>query len=137
MSRKDLLAKVHIAKKELGLDEDTYRDALEAETGKRSAGKCSDAQLVAVLDRFKERGWKPKRRAAEPHVRKIYALWTELRETGAVTAPKPHGFVKRMSKDAMRPEGVDRAEFLSPEQAEPIIEALKSWVRREGGHVES
>lgn len=137
MSRKDLLAKVHIAKKELGLDDETYRDALETVTGKRSAGKCSDAQLVAVLDRFKERGWTPKRRAAEPHVRKVYALWTELREAGAVTAPKPHGFVKRMTKSESRPDGVERAEFLSAEDAEPIIEALKSWVRRAGGHVQS
>ena len=56
--RRQLLGKVHIAKKTLGLDDDSYRDLLEAQTGKRSAAKCSNVQLVNLVEHFKSQGFK-------------------------------------------------------------------------------
>lgn len=44
-TRNALLAKVHIAKKALGMDDDAYRDFLNAQTGKRSAGLLNETEL--------------------------------------------------------------------------------------------
>lgn len=59
MSRRDLLAQIHIAKKELGLDDDTYRAVLARVAGRDSAAKLSDGQLTLVIKDLKARGWKP------------------------------------------------------------------------------
>ena len=83
--RRAMIAKVHLAQKALGLDDDTYRDVLEQATGHRSAGSCSDAQLSAVLARFRALGWDGppdgagKRRSAKSWVRKVWAIWGDLR----------------------------------------------------------
>lgn len=56
---RDLLAKIHIGKKQLGLDDDTYRDLLERVTGKRSAGQCTERQLVDVVEEMVRLGFAP------------------------------------------------------------------------------
>jgi hypothetical protein len=60
MPAKQLLAKVHIAANQLGLEEDTYRMALENLTGKRSAKDLSNRQIIQVINHFKEGGWQEK-----------------------------------------------------------------------------
>ncbi len=128
--RKELLAKIHVAKKQMGLDDDTYRDLLERATGQRSAAGLTDRQLVGVLDALKASGWQaPVRKptSSKPPVAKVLALWADMCAQGiprdksdaALTA-----FVKRMA-------GVDRPEWLTPAQASKVIEGLKAWRARE------
>ncbi len=137
--RRGLLGKVHIAQKTLGLDEDTYRDLLEARTGKRSAGKCSNAQLVDLIEYFKAQGFKPKKKAparagrrklADGETqRKIRALWLTLYHLGLVADPAESAlaaFVKRQA-------GIDDLRWLPGSQAYKVIEALKGWAARDGG----
>lgn len=50
LDRRAALARIHVCKKELGLDEVTYREMLAGITGKDSCAKMTDAQLRAVLD---------------------------------------------------------------------------------------
>lgn len=123
-----MLAKIHIAKKELGLDDDTYRAVLMRVTGQASSAGLSFDQMDEVLAEFKARGWKPsgyRRTAVSASARKVYALWTELYQAKIVALPKPDGFVRRMT-------GKDRAEMLTPDEAGPVIEALKDWIKRAG-----
>ena len=55
---KPLIAKIHIAKKQLGLDDDTYRQALATATsGKTSCANMNENELQAVLDAFKSKGF--------------------------------------------------------------------------------
>lgn len=63
-----LMAKVHIGKKELGLDDATYRDVLERVTGKRSCKKMLIGELEAVIKDMESRGFTPK--AAPKHGKK-------------------------------------------------------------------
>lgn len=63
-----MMAKIHIAKKELGLDDDTYRDVLERVTGKRSCKKMLIGELEAVIKDMESRGFTPK--AAPKHGKK-------------------------------------------------------------------
>ena len=58
--RRALLAKVHIAKKELDIEEDDYRDLLEGEYGVRSAADMSNLALRHLVSLFKEKGWQPR-----------------------------------------------------------------------------
>lgn len=98
-------AKIAMGRKQLGLDEDTYRAMLEAVTGHTSTKECSDGQLARVIDHLANKGavftsgtGKPrdageyKAKAAQrrsdfyeipdgPHAaqkRKLCALWKEL-----------------------------------------------------------
>lgn len=128
--RRDLLAMLHIAKKELALDDETYRDALEQATGHRSARDLSERQLGQAIDAMKARGFRPKRKAPrsdDPHVRKIWALWRQLGDDGYLRTPdRPalRAFVKRMT-------GVENPDWLTQAQANRVIEALKAWLERD------
>jgi phage gp16-like protein len=126
-TRNRLIAHIHAASKELGLDEDTRRDLMERAVGKRSAGAMNDGELgvvIGALSELKAKGASGDARSQftpheDPQVRKVYAMWTALKRKGLVTAAKPHGFAKRMA-------GVDRVEWANPEQLRQIIEGLKA-----------
>ncbi len=123
-----LLAKIHIARKDLALEEDCYRALLIRVTGFRSAADCTDGQLDAVLAEFKRFGWAPKTRhrplSQKPHVRKIFALWGELRPT------LRNGSTKALCAFVERQTGVADPEWLSPDEANAVVEALKKWLHR-------
>lgn len=144
MSRQSLLACVHIAKKDLGLTDDTYRAVLERISGGRSSSKdLTDRELELVIASFRARGWAPRpkpkddastavrradkgRRSESPHVRKVWALWGEMCRDGLVREPTRaslRAFVLRMTK-------VSDPEWLRPAQANIVIEALKAWAER-------
>lgn len=135
-SRRALLAMVHIARKDLHLDEETYRLVLEKVAGKSSAAALSEQDLGKVIDHFRGRGWAPKpkgRGASRPrpsdskHVRKIWSIWGEMCRRGLVRTPTRaalRAFVERMT-------GVADPEWLSPSQANRVVEGLKAWRERE------
>jgi len=52
-----ILAKIHIARKELCLDEDEYRDILQRITGQRSARDIAPDQLLALQRELRRLGW--------------------------------------------------------------------------------
>ncbi|WP_193222237.1 gp16 family protein [Alkalilimnicola sp. S0819] len=65
--RRSELAKIHVAKKELQLDDDTYRAMLWSVARVRSAKDLDAAGREAVLDHLRARGFhgKPRRRVAQ------------------------------------------------------------------------
>jgi len=128
MPRNGRLARVHIARKELALDEAAYRAVLTRITGRDSAGKCSDRQLESVLDEFKRLGWTPATtrppQSKKPHVRLIWALWGQLR---------PHlreGSPAALRSFCLRMTLVSDPEWLDGAQANLVIEGLKAWLTR-------
>jgi phage gp16-like protein len=129
--RNRLIACIHAAAKELGLEEDTRRDLMERETGKRSASAMNDGELgkvVGALGLLKKGASGDARSGAftpheDPQVRKVFAMWTALKRKGLVSAAKPHAFAKRMA-------GVDRVEWAGPEQLRLVIEGLKAIEKR-------
>ena len=110
-NRRALLSRVHIARKELALAEDSYRAVLHRVTGHDSAAACTEAQLRAAIAEFGRLGWQPKTKrplSKKPHVRFIWAL---------------RSFVQRQT-------GVTDPEWLDAPAAKKVIEALKAWQRR-------
>lgn len=127
-----LLAKLHVAKKQLGLQDSEYRAVLNGATGKSSAAGMSEGELARSLAAFEKLGFKPASTRQKinrpPHVRHIYALWGELQGLGAVVkgskgAGALRAFVKRQS-------GVNAPEFLTVPAGNSVTEALKSWIKR-------
>lgn len=133
-----LIAKMHVAKKQLGLDEDTYRDALMKVTGKRSAKEMDDKERSAVILFFTNAGFQ--NRPAAPrgdgrkkltgkYAGKLQALWIAGWNLGLVKNKDDAAllaFVKRQT-------GIDHTRFLRDgDDAFKAIEALKMWLSRAG-----
>ncbi len=130
-----LLTLVQIAKRDLAMDDDVYRDILEEVSGKRSARGLSDFHLSKVLDRMKGLGFKPKfKRPLKPRPRafevtKIRAIWITMHKQGFVRNGSDaaiNAYVRRMTTKT-NGRGIERAEWLKPDQAAEVLEALKKW----------
>lgn len=144
MTRRAAVVKVQIARRDLGLDDDTYRSILERLTGRTSSSSCSDAELGRVLDEFKAKGWKPKvlaggkpakaprsvaaRPADHPSARKARSLWISLWNLGEVrdsSEPALEAFARRQL-------GVERLQWADQGLTYKLIEALKGMAERAG-----
>lgn len=130
--RRRALAKIHIAKKELGLDDADYRAVVRSVAeGRESAAQLSDAELQRLLERLSELGWRPRlprtaQRPLPPMVWKARELWLELHRRGAVRNP---GW-SALARFAKRMTGVGDLRRLDVRQATVVIEALKRWQER-------
>jgi hypothetical protein len=125
---------IHVGRRELGMDEDTYRAMLELVAGVRSAAALDGAGRKKVIDHLKSKGFKVKSKAtgkpaaasepgADAQYRKIQALWGDLARLGAVrvnTEAAIRVYIKRIT-------GCDAYSFCSSAQVAVIIETLKKW----------
>lgn len=137
--RRAMIAKLHIAKKDLALADDSYRAILTRVTGRDSSTACTEPQLHAVLAEFKRLGWKGpaagggKRRASgKSWVRKVWAVWGDLKPL--LDDPNDdtlRAFVKRQTRSAKNPDGIGDPEWLQPNDATAVIKGLEGWLARE------
>lgn len=139
MLAKSTLAKIHIAKKQLAMDDDTYRAMLRSVGGAASSRDLTTAGASRVLRHLEQCGFKPVRKpgaaalpqralAQDAQSTKIRALWLELHSLGVVRNASEAAlgaYVKRQT-------GVEALQWLSSAQASLIIEALKKWKTRAG-----
>lgn len=129
--RRSMIAKIQIARKQIGMIEDDYRQALFERTGHTSLTQCSDAQLSLVLEFMKSKGFSalPKNRAAShPMARKARALWISLYQLGEVH----NSSEQALEAFAKRQLGCERLVWARQSDAYKLIEALKSWAERAG-----
>jgi len=132
-ARRSMLGKIHIAKKQLAMDEDDYRQLLFDVSGRSSAADCTEAQLTRVIDRMKRLGFKPlpkagKKAATHPMARKARALWISLHHLGVVQNPAEEAleaFARRQLK-------CQRLSWANQRDAHKLIEALKAMALRHG-----
>ncbi len=148
--RRAMLAKIHLARKEMRLDEGDYRDILRRSAGHASAADCSDAELARALDEFKRLGWKgapirgrrptlvvvdnpeapPPRPASagadHPTARKARALWISLHQLGVVRDAGEHA----LEAFARRQLQVEKLQWADQARVYRLIEALKAMAER-------
>ncbi len=131
------LARIHLAKKELGLEEDTYRALLKATTGKDSAGALGPGERWKVLLELGRLGAKSGAMAgtASSHPGKpamvpveAVALISKI-EAQLAEAKRPwayaHGIAWRMFKKA-------QVQHCEPDELRKIVAALSYDAKRHG-----
>ena len=128
--RNGMIAKVHIAKKDLGLDDDTYRTILIRHTGRRSCSDMSIAELELLLKAFViDYGWtagkKHKPTSHQPQIKAIFGLWFQLCDMG-VFHVKTRTAVKAW---VQKQSGVSDPNWLTPEQAVELTNQLRKIIR--------
>ena len=129
-----LIRLIHVAKRELCMEDDTYRSVLLRVGNSTSSKDLSVSKLEAVLEHFKKAGFKvvPKKKsnlsmASDPQSKIIRGLWLELHEKGIVNDPSEYA----LSKYVQRITSVSALQWLDAQVASRIIETLKSWLKRE------
>ena len=151
--RARLIRLVHVGRRELGLDEESYRAVLQAQAGVSSSSLASVKQLQAVVDFMKRQGFKVSSKApaatrkvlvkgrqtgvstalaaadavvlaSDPEARKARAMWITLHEIGQVRDPSEAALLAY----ARRQTGVERMEWMR--DMVPVLEPLKSWLLR-------
>lgn len=135
MTKNQLIKLIHIAKRDLQLDDDTYRQLLITVTSKSSTRDMVVPQLDTVLNAMKKRGFKIKaaKKASStrplddsPQSRKIRSLWLEMADAGIIRDRSEVALARWVKRET----GVDSLQWLNSEQASVIIEKLKQWQRR-------
>lgn len=144
--RRSLYAKIEMAKKELGLDDDAYRSMIGVHfPGKSSRKQLGNRQLVALIEHMKDLGFKPKKSgpkragsrpiAGGKQQSKIRALWLDLYHLGEITDPSEaalSAYSARMTKDKHSPQGVQALQWLHEDTADKVIRGLRGWLERIG-----
>lgn len=132
---------LHIAKNRLCLDDDSYRDALEAHGGARSSKGLDFRGYLAVMKHFERCGFERVNKnlkseisdlrssragmATEKQKKKIYALWWSLR--GYYEKGNEYKALRGFLKNRFN---VEHERFLDFETAHNVIEAIKAISRR-------
>ncbi|MCS3806733.1 phage gp16-like protein [Chromobacterium alkanivorans] len=131
-NRQRLIRLIHVAKRDLALDDDSYRAILQRIGKQASSSKLTIPQLSQVLEYMKQAGFKVRSKAGGRPLAKdcqskmIRGIWLELACMEVVRNGSEEAlatFVKRMAK-------VDTLQWLSTEQASLVIEHLKEWRQR-------
>lgn len=148
-ARKNDLAKIHIAKKDLGLDDDTYRTIVR-EIGKSQTGSAADLTpggRARVLQHFKSKGWKVRGSrkqkrvtpggeilATDAQVARIKLMWLKMADAGAVHERSESALRAWVKATTRRHHGqgtgYSAPEFLPDWAAQKLIEHLKAWAKR-------
>lgn len=132
--RRAMIAKVHIAKAQLGLCDDDYAAVLLHETGRVSSKDCSQAELEKVLRAFEARGFSAKARstgprpADHPAARKARAMWISLGLLGAIGDTSE----RALESFARRQLRCDKLQWANQALVYKLIEALKAIAERNG-----
>lgn len=125
-ARRRQLAQIHIAKKQLGLDDVVYREMLESVAGVNSSSELSTQGRIAVLDHMKECGFRPVHRSAKRsglHNKPPKNKRMILSKIGAILADMelPWEYSDGIAKQMY---GVDRLLWLHPEKMHKVLISL-------------
>lgn len=138
--RTRLIKLIHVGRRELSMDEDTYRAILKDKTGHDSAADCSVPQLERLLGHLKSAGFKVKvssstgvqrkggsrAMADDDQSRMIRGIWLELHSMGIVRDASEAA----MASFVCRHTKIEALQWLSSKRASSVIEHLKKWRNR-------
>lgn len=131
------IAAIHTGCKQLGIDEDERRAIYERVAGKPSLTLMSPAEKDAIVTELRRLGFTTVDRRADGRqkltgkfAKKVQALWIAAWNLGVVEKRDDKAllaFVKRQT-------GIDHTRWLTyADDARAVIEAIKSWLRRDAG----
>ena len=126
-----LMGMIRIAKAQLGMDEDTYRDFLKNTLGKKSLAGSTGKEQWKVVEALKLKGFQPrpihkgKELPSDPQAKKIRSLWLTMADCGVVrdrSEQALNNFVRRITGKTLADA--------TTKQCIVVIEALKAWLDR-------
>ena len=134
--RRAMIAKLHLAKKQLGMEEADYRAVLNRSTGVDSAATMTTDQLASALKEMNRLGFEarpaaPKagaRPADHPSAKKARAMLISLGLLGVIRNPTEAA----LEAFARRQMGTTRLQWADQSQVYKLIEALKGIATRNG-----
>lgn len=139
---------IHLACRQLGIDQDTRHDLQLVVTGKSSLRDMSDDDGQAMVRALKERGFRSavagngrKKHPAAPRadLRLVHVLWTRLGEAGALREPGRAGlnaFIRTRFGKSWGSVPVDVDALRDWSQIADLIDALKAMCERAGVELE-
>ncbi|MBF4797931.1 gp16 family protein [Aeromonas hydrophila] len=143
---------VQVGRRNLGLDEETYRELLTQQSGKRSAAELTLQELDKVLLAMKAAGFKPtvkgpvKETASKrlspargasvktAEIGVIRAIWITMHRHGLLRDGSENAlnhYVERQTVRLNNGIGVAEVAWLSEALAYSVLESLKHWHKRE------
>lgn len=136
-ARKADLAAIHVAKKSLGWDDDTYRDIMFAVCRVRSAADMDFTARKRFLAHLRacqqQLGIAPQRAASpapwSPPLRALWSLWQRLADARLVN---DRGRAA-LQAWAARQTGVDRLEWMTTQQLDLLLVSARQWLARAPG----
>ncbi len=150
--RTRLIRLVQVGRRSLGLDDETYRELLTQQSGKRSAAELTLQELDKVLQAMKGAGFKPtvkrgvkggKQKRLSPvsgtqvrtaEIGVIRAIWIAMHRHGLLrdgSETALNHYVERQTVRINNGVGVAEVAWLSEALAYPVLESLKNWHKRE------
>ena len=150
--RTRLIRLVQVGRRALGLDEETYRELLTQQSGKRSAADLTLQELDKVLVAMKAAGFKPtvkrpakgaaSKRLSPAHgapvkvaeISVIRAVWITMHRHGLLRDGSENAlnhYVERQTVRINNGIGVAEVAWLSDALAYRVLESLKNWHKRE------
>ncbi|TCJ95938.1 phage gp16-like protein [Volucribacter psittacicida] len=149
--RQALIAKIHIAKHQLNIDEITYRQMLMEAVKKNSCKVMTVPELTRVLHHLEQRGFKARRGRAGKFYSpsssnakvnsnialKIRAIWIEMYKQGIIREGSEqalNAFVRNIINPLRAKAGSNLLVFsvasLKDAEATLVLERLKKWQGR-------
>lgn len=123
---------IRAAENAQGIDHDAHQAMVEKITGKTSLGQCTDAEMRRVVAHLNghRTGFKP---SSKGYVRKIWALWGSLKKVGALNATDTDAALLAFVNKHLTGRqfaNIRQLDWLTYDEAAPVIEALKDWSER-------
>jgi hypothetical protein len=134
MDRNRLIGMIHLAKKRMGWDEDTYRAWLEKSTGRASCKACSERELSLAADLLRDMkaldpppqvaipGGSGPDRPTQAQWRLVINLAKKCGLSGALDDPGLATLCARSAK-------IDNPRFLDRHGIQALILALEGWAK--------
>lgn len=118
-----LVRAIQTGRRNLGLDDETYRGLLaDVSGGKTSSRELNAYQLKEVLRRMREAGF---RSSTDPQLQKIRSLWFSMYDEGVVRNRSERSitaYIRRITGKSAHDCGV--------KDLQRVIETLKQWIDR-------
>lgn len=130
--KKGVISKIHVAKSQLGLDDEVYRALLKRLTGKTSSKELTDREAGRVLAYFRENGFVEKsspKKKGKPHnfnnlpptIEKVEALLADMKLSWS--------YADAIAKQMFN---IERCAWLDAKQLKAIIAALYNKQKKQG-----
>ena len=130
--RAKLIKTIQVGRRELRMDEPTYRAMLGRVGGAESLKDMPLSKMIGVLEHLNKSGFQLRSKSGDrtqatgSFARKVRALWLFLHALEVVRDPSEralNAYVKRIAK-------VDDLRWVRLNQEEAVIETLKKWAMR-------